>query len=147
MLIICQKQAESQVPKKKKKTKKTKTEDNDSGVEVYFREEEDKEDEEEEEPQSDSVKVSDYCGHSVFFYSHANLHGFGTVISLSRTWEIDYISSLSQQVTHSSAGPSRLQVAAGFSWDVGLSSLKPASAAQEGDSSDGEDQDGSSKVS
>uniref|UniRef100_A0A8D0CUM6 Protein RRP5 homolog n=1 Tax=Sander lucioperca TaxID=283035 RepID=A0A8D0CUM6_SANLU len=41
--------------------------------------------------------------------------------------------------------PCRLQVAAGFSWDVGLSSLKPASAAQEGDSSDGEDQDGSSK--
>uniref|UniRef100_A0A8C2WBX7 Protein RRP5 homolog n=1 Tax=Cyclopterus lumpus TaxID=8103 RepID=A0A8C2WBX7_CYCLU len=44
-----------------------------------------------------------------------------------------------------SSGPSRLQVAAGFSWDVHLSSLKPASAAQEGDSSDGEDQDGSSK--
>uniref|UniRef100_A0A7N8X5R9 Protein RRP5 homolog n=1 Tax=Mastacembelus armatus TaxID=205130 RepID=A0A7N8X5R9_9TELE len=41
--------------------------------------------------------------------------------------------------------PSRLQVAAGFSWDMGLSSLKPASAARDGDSSDGEDQDGSSK--
>ncbi|KAG8015141.1 Protein RRP5-like protein [Nibea albiflora] len=51
----------------------------------------------------------------------------------------------SDAVTQSSAGPSRLQVAAGFSWDVGLSSLKPASAAEEGDSSDGEDQDGSSK--
>ncbi|XP_070711893.1 protein RRP5 homolog isoform X2 [Pempheris klunzingeri] len=51
----------------------------------------------------------------------------------------------SAKVAHSSAGPSRLQVAAGFSWDVGLSSLKPASAAQEGDSSDGEDQDGSGK--
>ncbi|XP_030288280.1 protein RRP5 homolog isoform X1 [Sparus aurata] len=51
-----------------------------------------------------------------------------------------------KQVTQSSAGPSRLQVAAGFSWDVGLSALKPASAAvQEGDSSDGEDQDESSK--
>ncbi|KAI3352853.1 hypothetical protein L3Q82_019426 [Scortum barcoo] len=49
------------------------------------------------------------------------------------------------QVAQSSAGPSRLQVAAGFSWDVGLSSLKPASVAQDGDSSDGEDQDGSSK--
>ncbi|XP_034457166.1 protein RRP5 homolog isoform X2 [Hippoglossus hippoglossus] len=46
-------------------------------------------------------------------------------------------------VTSSSAVPSRLQVAAGFSWDVGLNSLKPASAAQDGDSSDGEDQDGS----
>ncbi|XP_040891171.1 protein RRP5 homolog isoform X2 [Toxotes jaculatrix] len=44
-----------------------------------------------------------------------------------------------------SSGPSRLQVAAGFSWDVGLNSLKPASAAQDGDSSDGEDQEGSSK--
>uniref|UniRef100_A0A3B4VFG8 Protein RRP5 homolog n=1 Tax=Seriola dumerili TaxID=41447 RepID=A0A3B4VFG8_SERDU len=42
-------------------------------------------------------------------------------------------------------GPARLQVAAGFSWDVGLNSLKPASAAQGGDSSDGEDQDRSSK--
>lgn len=54
---------------------------------------------------------------------------------------------LSQQVVaHSSAGPSRLQVAAGFSWDVGLSSLKPASAVQDGDSSDGEDHGASSKV-
>ncbi|XP_028264311.1 protein RRP5 homolog isoform X2 [Parambassis ranga] len=44
-----------------------------------------------------------------------------------------------------SAGPSRLQVGAGFSWDVGLSSLKPASAVQEEDPSDGEDQDGSTK--
>lgn len=35
---------------------------------------------------------------------------------------------------------------AGFSWDVGLSSLKPASAVQEEDSSDGEDQEGSTKV-
>ncbi|XP_069561077.1 protein RRP5 homolog isoform X2 [Brachyistius frenatus] len=51
----------------------------------------------------------------------------------------------SAKVSSSSAGPSRLQVAAGFSWDVGLSSLKPASAAQEGDSSDGEDHDGGTK--
>ncbi|XP_047435563.1 protein RRP5 homolog isoform X2 [Mugil cephalus] len=50
------------------------------------------------------------------------------------------------KATSSSDGPSRLQVAAGFSWDVGLSSLKPASAAQEDDSSDEEDQDGSSKA-
>ncbi|XP_031720539.1 protein RRP5 homolog isoform X1 [Anarrhichthys ocellatus] len=50
-----------------------------------------------------------------------------------------------KQVRPSSAGLSRLQVAAGFSWDVHLSSLKPASTAQEGDSSDGEDQDGGSK--
>ncbi|KAK2815754.1 hypothetical protein Q5P01_026221 [Channa striata] len=49
------------------------------------------------------------------------------------------------KVTPSSAGPSRLQVAAGFCWDVGLSSLKPASAAQAGDSSDGEDEDTSNK--
>ncbi|XP_059206896.1 protein RRP5 homolog isoform X2 [Centropristis striata] len=48
-------------------------------------------------------------------------------------------------VTPSSAAPSRLQVAAGFCWDVGLSSLKPASAAQDDDSSDGEEQDGGSK--
>lgn len=43
-------------------------------------------------------------------------------------------------------GPARLQVAAGFSWDVGLSSLKPAAAAQDGDSSDEEDQHRDSKV-
>ncbi|XP_071359529.1 protein RRP5 homolog isoform X2 [Trachinotus anak] len=49
------------------------------------------------------------------------------------------------KVTPSSAGPARLQVAAGFSWDVGLNSLKPASAAQDADSSDGEDQDRGSK--
>lgn len=53
----------------------------------------------------------------------------------------------SQQATHSSAGPPRLQVAAGFCWDMGLSSLKPASAAQEENISDGEDPDVSSKVS
>uniref|UniRef100_A0A3B5AQX1 Programmed cell death 11 n=1 Tax=Stegastes partitus TaxID=144197 RepID=A0A3B5AQX1_9TELE len=50
-----------------------------------------------------------------------------------------------KQVTSSSAAPSRLQVAAGFSWDVGLSSLKPAAAALDRDSSDGEDQDVSTK--
>uniref|UniRef100_A0A1A8CQL2 Protein RRP5 homolog n=1 Tax=Nothobranchius kadleci TaxID=1051664 RepID=A0A1A8CQL2_NOTKA len=44
-----------------------------------------------------------------------------------------------------SAGPSRLQVAAGFSWDVRLSSLKPAAAAKEEDPSDGEGQEGNSK--
>uniref|UniRef100_A0A7N8YQG1 Protein RRP5 homolog n=1 Tax=Mastacembelus armatus TaxID=205130 RepID=A0A7N8YQG1_9TELE len=49
------------------------------------------------------------------------------------------------KVRSCSTAPSRLQVAAGFSWDMGLSSLKPASAARDGDSSDGEDQDGSSK--
>ncbi|XP_019115723.2 protein RRP5 homolog isoform X2 [Larimichthys crocea] len=51
----------------------------------------------------------------------------------------------SDAVMQSSVGPSRLQVAAGFSWDVGLSSLKPASTAEEADFSDGEDQDRSSK--
>ncbi|KAM7009922.1 protein RRP5 homolog [Tautogolabrus adspersus] len=51
----------------------------------------------------------------------------------------------SVKVTESSSGPSRLQVAAGFSWDVGLNSLKPASAVQDGDSSDGEDQEAGSK--
>lgn len=50
-----------------------------------------------------------------------------------------------KQVTASSAGPSRLQVAAGFSWDMALNSLKPAAAAKDPDSSDGEDQEGSSK--
>lgn len=50
------------------------------------------------------------------------------------------------QVAASSAGPSRLQVAAGFSWDVGLSSLKPATAEKEEESSDGEDQDEKTKV-
>lgn len=44
-----------------------------------------------------------------------------------------------------SAGPSRLQVAAGFSWDVGLSSLKPTLEAKDGDSSDGEEEDGNDK--
>ncbi|XP_057699966.1 protein RRP5 homolog [Corythoichthys intestinalis] len=44
-----------------------------------------------------------------------------------------------------SLGPSRLQVQAGFSWDLGLSSLKPATANKHADSSDGEDQEESSK--
>ncbi|XP_077380962.1 protein RRP5 homolog isoform X2 [Festucalex cinctus] len=45
----------------------------------------------------------------------------------------------------STSGPSRLQVTAGFSWDVGLSSLKPATANKHADLSDGEDQDESNK--
>ncbi|CAJ1052669.1 protein RRP5 homolog isoform X2 [Xyrichtys novacula] len=53
--------------------------------------------------------------------------------------------STSVKVSQSPAGPSRLQVAAGFSWDVGLSSLRPASAAQGNDSSDEEDQEGKVK--
>uniref|UniRef100_A0AAV2LNK6 Protein RRP5 homolog n=1 Tax=Knipowitschia caucasica TaxID=637954 RepID=A0AAV2LNK6_KNICA len=44
----------------------------------------------------------------------------------------------------SSAGPARLQVSGGFSWDVTLSSLKPVTEERDGDSSD-EDQDTSSK--
>uniref|UniRef100_A0A3Q2R2T8 Protein RRP5 homolog n=1 Tax=Fundulus heteroclitus TaxID=8078 RepID=A0A3Q2R2T8_FUNHE len=48
-------------------------------------------------------------------------------------------------VVPGSAGPSRLQVAAGFSWDVGLNSLKPTLEAKDGDSSDGEEQDGNDK--
>lgn len=51
-----------------------------------------------------------------------------------------------KQETPSAAGPSRLKVTSGFSWDVGLSSLEPAHAAQDEDSSEGEDQEGSSKV-
>ncbi|XP_029707294.1 protein RRP5 homolog isoform X2 [Takifugu rubripes] len=48
--------------------------------------------------------------------------------------------------TQSSAGLSRLQVAAGFSWDVGLNSLKPLSAVQESESSDEEEPDKSNKA-
>ncbi|KAF3843991.1 hypothetical protein F7725_016039 [Dissostichus mawsoni] len=60
--------------------------------------------------------------------------------------EEEVTKSVSVKVAQSSAAPSRLQLAAGFSWDVGLSSLKPASVAHEGDSSEGEDEDGSSKT-
>nr|XP_057914269.1 protein RRP5 homolog isoform X2 [Doryrhamphus excisus] len=47
---------------------------------------------------------------------------------------------------HNSTGRSRLQVATGFSWDVGLSSLQPPTANKDADSSDGEDQEESSKT-
>ncbi|XP_029361738.1 protein RRP5 homolog isoform X2 [Echeneis naucrates] len=49
------------------------------------------------------------------------------------------------KATPRTTGPARLQVAAGFSWDVGLNSLKPVSEAQDGTSSDEEDQDRSNK--
>uniref|UniRef100_A0A3P9LQM6 Protein RRP5 homolog n=1 Tax=Oryzias latipes TaxID=8090 RepID=A0A3P9LQM6_ORYLA len=48
--------------------------------------------------------------------------------------------------TPGSSGPSRLQVTAAFSWDEGLSALKPPSAAQDAESSDAEDQDRSEKT-
>uniref|UniRef100_A0A7N8XW34 Protein RRP5 homolog n=1 Tax=Mastacembelus armatus TaxID=205130 RepID=A0A7N8XW34_9TELE len=66
-------------------------------------------------------------------------------IKKGKTDDSDSGVEVASKVTPNSAAPSRLQVAAGFSWDMGLSSLKPASAARDGDSSDGEDQDGSSK--
>uniref|UniRef100_A0A3Q2DAZ4 Protein RRP5 homolog n=1 Tax=Cyprinodon variegatus TaxID=28743 RepID=A0A3Q2DAZ4_CYPVA len=53
--------------------------------------------------------------------------------------------SPSLQVAPSPAAPARLQLAAGFSWDEGLSSLRPASQPKDGDSSDGEEQDGNNK--
>ncbi|KAM4594543.1 protein RRP5 homolog [Fundulus diaphanus] len=62
-----------------------------------------------------------------------------------REEEEDEVKHDSVKVVPGSAGPSRLQVAAGFSWDVGLNSLKPALEAKDGDSSDGEEQDGSDK--
>lgn len=145
LLFICQTQAESQVPKQKKKKKKTKTEDSDSGVEVYFREEEDKEDE--EEPKPDPVKVGKFtlllCNFPFLQEWYSNI----ITILIMQILNNKCSPSFSQQVTPSSAGPSRLQVAAGFSWDIGLNSLKPVSAMKDADSSDGEDQEGSSKVS
>ncbi|KAL1005879.1 hypothetical protein UPYG_G00065090 [Umbra pygmaea] len=49
-------------------------------------------------------------------------------------------------LTPASAKPATLQVAGGFSWDVGLSSLKPASTALgEDDSSDGEEEQDKTK--
>ena len=54
-----------------------------------------------------------------------------------------------QQVKPDPSGPARLQVSAGFSWDLGLSSLRPATAdprAQDGDSSAGEESEETDKV-
>lgn len=95
---------------------------------MYFREEDD--DVQNKKPQAQSVKVRIFQSVNSFpcpESGKSRIH-------------------LSQQVANSSAGPSRLQVASGFSWDVGLSSLKPASAAQESQSSDEEEQDKSNKV-
>lgn len=116
-----------QVSKKKKK-KKSKADGNDSGVEVYFREDEVDDD---RKPQFGSVKVG--------FSPHPATN------FLIQNRKINKM-NFSQQEAHSSAGPSRLQVAAGFSWDVGLNSLKPVSAVQESESSDEEEYDKSDKV-
>ena len=54
---------------------------------------------------------------------------------------------LPQQVKPDPSGPGRLQVSAGFSWDVGLNSLKPATVhLQHGDSSEGEESEEMDKV-
>jgi len=55
----------------------------------------------------------------------------------------------SQPVKADQAGPARLQVAGGFFWDLGLSSLTPAApdaGARDGDSSDGDDHEETDKV-
>ncbi|XP_034043197.1 protein RRP5 homolog [Thalassophryne amazonica] len=49
------------------------------------------------------------------------------------------------QTKAGTVGPSRLQVAAGFSWDLGLNTLKPATAVQEEEFSDEEEQQGRTK--
>lgn len=115
-----------QVSKKKKK-KKSKADGNDSGVEVYFREDEVDDD---RKPQFASVKVG-FSPHPATNFLIQNPEN-----------KINF----SQQEAHSSAGPSRLQVAAGFSWDVGLNSLKTVPAVQESESSDEEEYDKSNKV-
>lgn len=115
-----------QVSKKKKK-KKSKVDGNDSGVEVYFREEDD-DDDDAKKTQSGSIKVSDFLHFNFLLQNAENRINF------------------SQQEAQSSTGLSRLQVATGFSWDVGLNSLKPLSAVQESESSDEEEPDKSNKV-
>lgn len=130
---MLQKPAEPQIPKKKKKkSSKPKADGDDSGVEVYFREEED----EGEEVKRDSAQVS-WTSDTIFCFWY-----------IFRPPQLENIIGvfLPLQVSSSSTGPSRLQVAAGFSWDVGLSSLKPVLEAKDGESSDGEEQDGNEKV-
>lgn len=68
-----------------------------------------------------------------------------STISFPGVWKTR-IPSSQQAAAPSSAGPSRLQLATGFSWDAGLGSLKPVSAEQQSESSDEEEQDKSTKV-
>lgn len=96
---------------------------------MYFREEDDDDDDDAKKPKSGSIKV-----------------GFSSTLTTFILQNLENRIHFSQQETQSSAGLSRLQVAAGFSWDVGLNSLKPLSAVQESESSDEEEPDKSNKV-
>ncbi|XP_068445534.1 protein RRP5 homolog isoform X2 [Clinocottus analis] len=142
-----QKPAESQVPNKKKK--KAKTDDNDSGVEVNFREDKKKKYDLKKKKRTASESEQKPADSQVPKKKKKKAKTDDSKVGVYFREEEDKKDEKpktdSVKVTRRSRSPSRLQVAAGFSWDVHLSSLKPASAAQEGDSSDGEDQDGSSK--
>lgn len=128
-------QADKQPKKKKKKKGKT-------GSDVFFREEE--KDEQEEgrgklaptEGQTDTVSNKKKT-------KKIKPENSDSGVELLEEGSVE--TKPPTQAMEKDAGPARLRVSAGFCWDVGLSSLKPASAVQEADSSDGEDQEEASK--
>lgn len=112
---------------KKKKAKKAKTDDGDSGVEVYFREEE-----------NDDVTKPSPVEVNINSYSLCMCKSRRRIKNVNYFWGFLQVKSSVEQT--------RLQVTGGFSWDAELNSLKPVFVTHDGDSSDGEDQDTTSKV-
>ncbi|KAK0155877.1 Protein RRP5 [Merluccius polli] len=128
---------------KKMKMEDKQPEDAKSRADVYFREGEDDENEKEEEtpPKADTV-VKKKKKTKKAKKGRPDDSDSGVEVSCREE------ENKSKQGKPDQAGPARLQVAAGFSWDLGLNSLKPAMVdgeARDADSSDGEDQEETDK--
>ncbi|XP_059902528.1 protein RRP5 homolog isoform X3 [Gadus macrocephalus] len=120
---------------KSKKMKMKKIEEQ-SGPDVYFREGEEEEEEEEEEERPKKVKAVvtvDKKKKRKAKKGRPEDSDSGVEVSCR-----EEETTTTKQVKPDPSGPARLQVSAGFSWDLGLSALRPAALdprAQDGDSS------------
>ncbi|KAG7281982.1 hypothetical protein CRUP_003040 [Coryphaenoides rupestris] len=131
------------------KTKKMKSEPEEAkgASNVYFREGEDEEEEEKKDtpPKVQADTVVKKKTRKTKKAKKARPEDSDSGVELSCRDEQD---NKSKPVKAGQAGPARLQVAGGFCWDLGLSSLTPAApdaGARDGESSDGDDHEETDK--
>ncbi|XP_030208651.1 protein RRP5 homolog isoform X3 [Gadus morhua] len=134
----------AEIKSKKMKMKKQPVQETQSGPDVYFREGEEEEEEEERPKKVKAVVTVDKKKKKRKAKKGRPEDSDSGVEVSSREEE----TTTTKQVKPDPSGPARLQVSAGFSWDLGLSSLRPATAdprAQDGDSSAGEESEETDK--
>ncbi|CAL8269480.1 unnamed protein product [Gadus morhua 'NCC'] len=135
----------AEIKSKKMKMKKQPVQETQSGPDVYFREGEEEEEEEERPKKVKAVVTVDKKKKKKRKAKKGRPEDSDSGVEVSSREEE---TTTTKQVKPDPSGPARLQVSAGFSWDLGLSSLRPATAdprAQDGDSSAGEESEETDK--